>query len=130
MDGRRQLIPDERTAALELLGIDHTDGPAPRWQPVDVDTYATDAPAPFDGWAFLLDAIEERRPAWQADAACRGIDPAAFFPERGQSTEPAKALCATCPTFDACAAYAVDIGARHGIWAGEGGRRKRTAEAA
>jgi hypothetical protein len=29
------------------------------------------------------------RPAWHRQAACRGVDPELFFPERGQATRPA-----------------------------------------
>lgn len=60
------------------------------------------------------------RPDWHAEAACRGRgDEVAFFPALGQSTAPAKALCATCPVTAQCAAFALDTGAFGGIWAGE-----------
>lgn len=57
---------------------------------------------------------------WQADAACRGADPALFFPD-GQmghwQTQEAKAICATCPVVEPCLAYATVTGAE-GIWGG------------
>ena len=56
------------------------------------------------------------RPAWHQEAACRGVGPRLFFPERGDSTAQAKALCATCPVADACAEAGRDEPA--GIWAG------------
>lgn len=57
-----------------------------------------------------------RRPAWHQDAACLGVGPASFFVERGVSTAPAKAMCATCPVADECAEAGRDEPA--GIWAG------------
>jgi WhiB family redox-sensing transcriptional regulator len=51
---------------------------------------------------------------WRNDAACRGHDVAVFFPERGTSPEPGKAICATCPVRAECLAAADD----DGIWGG------------
>lgn len=42
------------------------------------------------------------RPRWHADAACRTEDTAVFFPSNGRSAAAAKAICATCPAFEAC----------------------------
>lgn len=36
-------------------------------------------------------------PTWYAQAACRGMDPAVFFPEHGNSHAEALEVCATCP---------------------------------
>lgn len=63
--------------------------------------------------AELLTAM---RPAWHRRAACRGAGPDLFFIERGGSTAPAKALCASCPVADECAEAGQDEPA--GIWAG------------
>lgn len=62
------------------------------------------------------------RPAWQASAACRGEDPAMFFPEKGDNgtAARAKAICADCPVMAECLAFAVarthneDVG----VWGG------------
>ena len=35
--------------------------------------------------------------SWRLSALCRGADPETFFPKRGESTRPAKAICAGCP---------------------------------
>lgn len=59
-----------------------------------------------------------RRPSWWADAACRGVGVDVFFPERGQSTAPAKALCAGCSVRSDCMAEASANDERWGIWAG------------
>lgn len=71
-------------------------------------------------------ALLAPRPAWHADAACRGMDTALFFPERGQDTRSAKAICATCTVRDECRGYARSAGAQLiGIWAGTTGRDRR-----
>ena len=45
------------------------------------------------------------RPAWMALASCRGMGTAAWFPDRGGPTGPAKAVCAACPVRAACRDY-------------------------
>lgn len=66
-------------------------------------------------------------PAWHQQAACRGSNPDAFYPEQGQWTvaAAAKAICATCPVARPCA----EAGAHevYGIWGGEnyGPKRRR-----
>lgn len=53
-------------------------------------------------------------------AACRGEDPALFYPERYESTTEAKAMCASCPVRIDCLEYALSlpISDDHGIWGG------------
>lgn len=58
-----------------------------------------------------------RRPEWHDRAACRGLDTRTFFPERGDSTDEAKAICSTCAVVEPCRAAAIE-GKEHGIWAG------------
>lgn len=72
-----------------------------------------------------LDAAEEflgllRRPSWHAEAACRGVGSATFFPGRGEPHSRAHALCAGCPVRAACleAALATTGVDDVGIWAG------------
>jgi WhiB family redox-sensing transcriptional regulator len=48
--------------------------------------------------------------SWRSDAACRGHDVAMFFPERNAPTEPALAICATCPVRAECLDAADDDG--------------------
>jgi WhiB family transcriptional regulator, redox-sensing transcriptional regulator len=76
----------------------------------------------------LLDLLRTR-PAWHADAACREHPEVSFFPERGEPTEPAKAICRGCLVRDECAAFAdADFAARsHGIWGGTSTRERRAA---
>ena len=64
------------------------------------------------------------RPPWHADAACREHPELTWFPDRGQPTEPAKAVCAGCLVAPECRAAGI-AGREHGIWGGlsERGRR-------
>ena len=57
--------------------------------------------------------------AWTKDAACRGMDPALFFPERGQNPTEAKRICAGCPVKAQCTQLADNNYERHGVWGGE-----------
>lgn len=73
-------------------------------------------PPPGDNPVSLLDFREQ--------GACRGLDPDLFFPERGESVDHARAVCAECPVADACLDWAL----RHerlGIWAGTSERQRR-----
>lgn len=56
-------------------------------------------------------------PDWHSEAACRGMDPEIFFPERGASDYQAKKTCRTCPVSEECA----ESGMRedYGIWGGD-----------
>lgn len=65
------------------------------------------------------------RADWAADANCRGLDSELFFPERGQSTSEAKAICHECDVRAECLAYALNNGEHHGIWGGLSERERR-----
>lgn len=85
---------------------------------------------------YVLDAVVRLievigpEPTWQVHAACRG-QTEVMFPQRGGDPREAKALCASCPVFDECDAWATAEQPRHGITAGlsERGRRQRRAAA-
>lgn len=63
---------------------------------------------------------------WQARAACRGPQAAAFFPpshferkdEKADREARAKAICRSCPVQKECLDYALRIREPHGIWGG------------
>jgi WhiB family redox-sensing transcriptional regulator len=63
---------------------------------------------------------------WQAKAACRGPQAAAFFPpshserkdEKLARETRAKAICAECHVRCDCLDYAIRIREPHGIWGG------------
>jgi WhiB family redox-sensing transcriptional regulator len=60
-------------------------------------------------------------------AACRrpGVDPDAFYPDKGGSTRAAKAVCAGCPVTADCLEYALTAGERWGVWGGLSERERR-----
>jgi WhiB family transcriptional regulator, redox-sensing transcriptional regulator len=62
-----------------------------------------------------------------ANAACKGMDVRVFFPERGEPTGAAKAVCARCDELDACRAFALTQPETHliGIWGGLTGKQRR-----
>src|SRR4051794_37084007 len=67
-----------------------------------------------------------RPPAWHADAACREHPEVSWFPERGEPTTAAKAICAGCLVKEECAAYALEHeDALDGIWASTSPRERR-----
>lgn len=71
--------------------------------------------------------LNDARYAWRAYGACArpDIDPELFFPERGQSTGEAKAICARCPVKDVCLEVALANGEKFGIWGGLSERERR-----
>ena len=62
---------------------------------------------------------------WKAQANCAGVDPALFFPERGDSVKAAKAVCAGCEVRQECLDYALRLGIRFGIFGGKSERERR-----
>lgn len=71
----------------------------------------------------LLHALDATKPRWVVDAACRGMDPALFFPERGDPAHAARAVCADCVVRAECAEYG--MAERDGIWGGLNGNERR-----
>ncbi len=63
--------------------------------------------------------------SWQAYAACMGVDPDLFFPERGASTREAKAVCGRCVVRTECLEYALSNAEKFGIWGGMSERERR-----
>lgn len=72
-----------------------------------------------------VDPLYVESPEWFADAACRGGNVDIFFPERGASTEPARAVCRRCTVTIECLTYALDHGEKLGIWGGLSERERR-----
>jgi WhiB family transcriptional regulator, redox-sensing transcriptional regulator len=62
---------------------------------------------------------------WQYEAACRGADLKVFFPGRGESAEPARQICASCPVRQPCLEFALSHTITHGIWGGLAERDRR-----
>lgn len=61
---------------------------------------------------------------WRADAACRGEDQEIFYPERGESTAPAKAICSICDVRAECLEFGLRFEKR-GVWGGTSERERR-----
>jgi WhiB family redox-sensing transcriptional regulator len=64
-------------------------------------------------------------PDWIEHAACRGLDPDLFHPDRGEAIQPAKQVCATCPVRQPCLDYALAMKIQHGVWGGLSERERR-----
>ena len=75
--------------------------------------------APIDLVAWLA------RPTWMQDAACRGVDPDLFYPERGADTTKPKGICRGCPVRGDCIDYALINVEKFGIWGGFSERERR-----
>jgi hypothetical protein len=55
-------------------------------------------------------------PPHRMDGICNTTDPDAFFPEVGEPTAPARAVCAGCPVRVECLTWALLNDERHGVW--------------
>ena len=64
-------------------------------------------------------------PAFMDLGSCRGMDPDIFFPDRGESLRPAKAVCEDCIVRDECLEFALDNRERFGVWGGTSERERR-----
>lgn len=64
---------------------------------------------------------------WMDEGACvePGVDPDAFFPERGASSREAKDICHECPVREQCLEYALTNNETFGIWGGLSERQRR-----
>ncbi|MHB8670103.1 MAG: WhiB family transcriptional regulator [Acidimicrobiales bacterium] len=63
--------------------------------------------------------------SWRQRAACRGLDPAIFYPASDEEAEPAKAVCAECPVREACLEHALAHREHDGVWGGATERERR-----
>ncbi len=63
--------------------------------------------------------------AWMKDALCVEHVGVEFFPVRGQSSRPAKAVCSNCQVRVECLAYALHHEIIQGVWGGLNGRERR-----
>ena len=56
--------------------------------------------------------------SWRQQGACRGLDPAIFYPLDDEDAEPAKEVCAVCPVQVACLEHALGTRQKEGILGG------------
>lgn len=66
------------------------------------------------------------RPDWMREAACIDADPEAFFPEKGDTSAQAKAICARCDVSPECLTYALEHNITYGTWGGTSERERRS----
>lgn len=71
---------------------------------------------------FFIDSQEQ---SWVDRAACRGMDPAVFFPSTEEETDLALDICRSCPVRAECLEYALASKERFGIWGGATERERR-----
>lgn len=64
------------------------------------------------------------RPAWQAQGACRTVETAVFFLERGGDPRPARETCDGCPVKGPCLEYAMADRSLMGMWGGTSHRER------
>jgi len=57
-------------------------------------------------------------PDWRARAGCRGTEPTVMDAETAEDERTARTLCADCPVFAECSAFADRVSATWGVWAG------------
>lgn len=64
---------------------------------------------------------------WRAHALCAEVGGESFFPEGGQPSAPARAICAQCPVRSACLEDALVSGdVEFGIRGGKSARERRS----
>jgi WhiB family redox-sensing transcriptional regulator len=62
---------------------------------------------------------------WRELALCAQVGLDMFFPEKGESSRPAKSICHRCEVTAECLASAMKNGERFGIWGGVAVRDRR-----
>jgi WhiB family redox-sensing transcriptional regulator len=79
----------------------------------------------MDTDALEITRLADRLGDWRDLALCAQTDPDSFFPDRGESSRPAKRVCAACDVRAECLQYALDHGERYGVWGGLSERERR-----
>jgi WhiB family redox-sensing transcriptional regulator len=74
--------------------------------------------------SILLRRADDENP-WRQRSACAGLDAEIFFPGRGESSAPAKQVCAGCPVSEECLEWALASGEKFGVWGGKSERERR-----
>lgn len=72
------------------------------------------------GPTIHIEVLYEPPGPWRSEAACRNTDPDMFHPGKGANdvVAAAKAVCATCPSIQPCAIYALSAPSLQGVWGG------------
>lgn len=73
----------------------------------------------------LLNLAYDIDKPWTEYAACREVPSSLFFPEKGESSRPAKLVCRGCAVRDSCLEAVLANPERFGVWAGLSERERR-----
>lgn len=73
----------------------------------------------------IVMAASAGRASWVDFALCAEVDPAIFFPERGEPAAPAKRVCMICPVRAQCLEYALENRILHGVFGGMSEHERR-----
>ena len=71
-----------------------------------------------------LSPATEAQDNWSAKAACRGLDPAIFYPPTDEEAGDAKAVCEACPVQVECLEHAISLREKNGVWGGATERKR------
>jgi len=63
--------------------------------------------------------------SWRLKGACRGLDPAIFYPVSEDDAVEAKAVCNNCPVREPCLEWALGNREHDGVWGGATERERR-----
>lgn len=66
-----------------------------------------------------------RDESWRHRSLCTQTDPDAYYPEKGESAQPAKRICNRCEVKPECLQWALEKDQRFGIWGGLTSRERR-----
>lgn len=72
-----------------------------------------------------LDPALKREQGWKLDGACLLEPTDLFFVDVGESAQPAKIICSTCPVKVPCLRYAIENREWDGIWGGTNEKERR-----
>lgn len=119
---RRRLLPPARPTDQHGGAAGGSPAPIPRaagegrWPAVTV----------LDALVQELVELTPQVPAPDWDLAlCQETDPEVFFPELGESGEPAKQVCRRCDLREECLGWALATRQKYGIWGGLSARERQ-----
>lgn len=75
-------------------------------------------PVPVHNGYGKVRTVEDVWPDWMLHGVCRQVDPELWFPEKGESTKPAKKICDGCPVRRRCRSFALENDVKFGVWGG------------
>jgi WhiB family transcriptional regulator, redox-sensing transcriptional regulator len=69
--------------------------------------------------------MRSQHTAWLDLGACKGLDPALFYPEDEDAAEEAKDVCTQCAVRVTCLEFALSHREKQGVWGGATERERR-----